>query len=52
MNKTKFEMTMDETGCQLVAFQNDIPLCEWSGDLSQVGLGFLELVSLLVESGN
>ena len=50
MIKANIEMTIDENGCQLTAYQNGIPLCEWNGDIASSGIGFLELLTLLVES--
>jgi hypothetical protein len=50
MIKAVIELTIDSDGCQLTASQAGIPLCEWSGELAQLGLGFLELVTLLEET--
>ena len=50
MTKAVFELEIDENGCQLSASQAGIPLCEWNGEVCQLGMGFLELVMLLEET--
>ncbi|MEI6647563.1 MAG: hypothetical protein WCP12_16110 [bacterium] len=50
MIKANIELTIDQDGCQLTAYQNGIPLCEWSGDIASIGIGFLELVTLLEQT--
>jgi len=45
--KATFELEMTSDDCTITALNAGIPLCEWSGDISQIGLGFLELVTLL-----
>jgi len=50
MTKAVFELEIDSNGCQLSVSQAGIPLCEWSGDITQLPLGFLELVMLLEET--
>ncbi len=50
MIKAVIELEISSNGCTLTASQAGIPLCEWSGDISQIGIGFLELVTLLEET--